>query len=82
MTCTGYDRSKDAAVKTLERLGYTYHGGEEWKPPLGKQEFFDEWIEYKYKDRPVYQCPICHVNSYITHIKGVEKCGACGSIKI
>jgi hypothetical protein len=26
-----------AAVKTLERLGYTYEGGVEWKPPLGKQ---------------------------------------------
>lgn len=25
----------DAAVKTLENLGYTYHGGEVWKPPLG-----------------------------------------------
>ena len=25
-----------AAVKTLERKGYAYHGGEEWKPPLGK----------------------------------------------
>lgn len=25
-----------AAVKTLEMSGYTYHGGELWKPPLGK----------------------------------------------
>jgi hypothetical protein len=25
-----------AAIKTLEHLGYTYHGGELWKPPLGK----------------------------------------------
>jgi hypothetical protein len=25
-----------AAVKTLQRLGYTYHGAELWKPPLGK----------------------------------------------
>lgn len=25
-----------AARKTLERLGYTYHGGEQWKPPLGE----------------------------------------------
>ena len=24
-----------AAVATLEHLGYTYHGGEMWKPPLG-----------------------------------------------
>lgn len=24
-----------AAVRTLQLLGYTYHGGELWKPPLG-----------------------------------------------
>jgi hypothetical protein len=24
-----------AAVETLKRLGYTYKGGERWKPPLG-----------------------------------------------
>lgn len=24
-----------AAVKTLRNLGYTYNGGEVWKPPLG-----------------------------------------------
>ena len=23
----------DAAVSTLEGLGYTYHGGEQWQPP-------------------------------------------------
>lgn len=28
-------RSAQAAVKTLERLGYTYHGAELWKPPIG-----------------------------------------------
>lgn len=27
---------KTAAVATLERKGYTWCGGEEWKPPLGK----------------------------------------------
>ncbi len=26
-----------AAVRTLQFLGYTYHGGEQWKPPLGKR---------------------------------------------
>jgi hypothetical protein len=25
----------DAAIKTLEHLKYTYHGGEYWRPPLG-----------------------------------------------
>lgn len=24
-----------AALRTLDGLGYTYHGGELWKPPLG-----------------------------------------------
>lgn len=27
-----------AAVRTLERKGYTYQGGEEWRPPLGDAE--------------------------------------------
>jgi len=30
----------DAAIRTLTRLGYTYHGGEQWKPPLGKAPAF------------------------------------------
>jgi hypothetical protein len=25
-----------SAINTLKFLGYTYHGGEQWKPPLGK----------------------------------------------
>jgi hypothetical protein len=25
----------EAAIRTLTYLGYTYHGGEQWKPPLG-----------------------------------------------
>jgi hypothetical protein len=28
-------REQVAAIKTLTHLGYTYHGGEHWKPPLG-----------------------------------------------
>lgn len=31
----------DAAAATLERMGYTYHGGQLWKPPLGKAPNFD-----------------------------------------
>jgi hypothetical protein len=27
-----------AATKTLEAVGYTYHGGELWKPPLGSDK--------------------------------------------
>lgn len=28
--------ARNAAVKTLEKLGYTYHGGELWEPPIGE----------------------------------------------
>lgn len=28
-------RCRDAAFKTLEGMGYTWEGGERWKPPLG-----------------------------------------------
>lgn len=41
------------AIATLKRMGYTYHGGELWKPPLGQrpawldeqQEAPDAWKE-------------------------------------
>jgi hypothetical protein len=33
---------KTAAVKTLKHLGYTYHGAELWKPPLGKVPKFEQ----------------------------------------
>jgi hypothetical protein len=33
----------DAAEATLRHLGYTYEGGEQWKPPLGeKPKWLDE----------------------------------------
>jgi|GEM_PF-2090464 len=32
---------KDAAVATLENLGYTHEGGSLWKPPLGKAPDFN-----------------------------------------
>ena len=33
---------RDAAAQaTLKHLGYTYEGGEQWKPPLGKKPDFD-----------------------------------------
>lgn len=34
-------RSGEAAIRTLERKGYTYHGGIEWKPPLGPAPDFN-----------------------------------------
>ena len=32
-----------AALKTLQDLGYTYHGGEMWKPPLGTPPAYITW---------------------------------------
>lgn len=34
------DKKRLAAVRTLEFAGYTYHGGEHWKPPLGPKPDF------------------------------------------
>ncbi len=31
-----YENMREAATKTLEALGYTYHGGVLWKPPIGR----------------------------------------------
>lgn len=36
-----------AAIKTLNHLGYTYHGGEQWKPPIDQpvqQQAQSEWV--------------------------------------
>lgn len=34
----------EVAVKTLENKGYTYHGGEQWKPPIGENpDLVDYW---------------------------------------
>lgn len=30
-----------AAVRTLAEMGYDWHGGEQWKPPIGKAPDFD-----------------------------------------
>ena len=35
------DRQRVAAVRTLEALGYSYKGGEQWKPPLGRDRSDD-----------------------------------------
>lgn len=31
-----FSEANEAAIKTLVHLGYTYHGAELWKPPIGK----------------------------------------------
>lgn len=33
----------NAAARTLERMGYTWEGGELWKPPLGPRPDFAAW---------------------------------------
>ncbi len=42
----------DAAIKTLEHLKYTYHGGPYWKPPLGKVKILAQPEERNF-------CPRC-----------------------
>lgn len=42
MTNDEYKVAK-AAQATLQHLGYTYHGGEQWKPPLGKPPAYLTW---------------------------------------
>jgi len=32
----------ESAIATLQHLGYTYHGGEQWKPPIGPAPVFSE----------------------------------------
>lgn len=36
-----------AAVRTLENLGYTYHGGELWEPPIGE---VPERFKFKHRE--------------------------------
>jgi hypothetical protein len=51
-----------AAVKTLEHLGYTYHGAELWKPPIGKPAPVREPVAYMYHDAATPQSanPLLH----------------------
>lgn len=44
----GTGAAAQAAMRTLQNLGYTYDGGEQWKPPLGR-----------HASRDYVSCPIC-----------------------
>jgi hypothetical protein len=35
------DEKESSAIDTLRLMGYTYHGGDLWKPPLGEAPDFD-----------------------------------------
>jgi DNA-directed RNA polymerase subunit RPC12/RpoP len=54
-----------AAIKTLEFLKYTYHGGEQWKPPLGEKP-----------PEPVGEAYLC--DSCSTPFDGAYECPSCG----
>ena len=41
------NNSTDAAVATVVGMGYTFHGGTQWKPPLKVKSFFVEGVEWK-----------------------------------
>lgn len=58
---TDTDTCEAAAVRTLERLGYTYTGGMEWRPPLGPKPRFDlldekEWVILRLRCALLFQC--------------------------
>ncbi|WP_313824034.1 hypothetical protein [Leclercia sp.] len=40
---TNDSAKKLAAFDTLQHLGYTWHGGEKWKPPLGQPPAYITW---------------------------------------
>ena len=42
------DQRSASAIRTLERMRYTYHGAELWKPPLGKPPV---WMDEKTADQ-------------------------------
>lgn len=45
---TDHYARRDAAERTLSRKGYTWRGGEEWKPPIGQAP---EWLGETLEDR-------------------------------
>lgn len=64
-------RQSEAAIKTLEQLGYTYHGGGQWKPPLGSPP---DYIVAEKKPEPVsVLVPLCEPASrYVQALNGCE----------
>lgn len=54
------DTATAAAVETLQRLDYTYHGGQLWRPPLGAQpawvDAVDGQAEHLPLSRPLHGC--------------------------
>lgn len=41
------ERKAIAAVRTLQRLGHTWRGGEEWAPPIGQAPDFERVDEFR-----------------------------------
>lgn len=53
-------RETEAAIETLENLGYTYNGGQLWRPPLGPKPDFVDYDGWKAGD----ECWISNENGY------------------
>lgn len=64
-----------AAIATLEALGYTWAGGEQWKPPLGPSEDWSagfkhgQWLAKN--AAPTSRQPICSADG----CNRTEPCG-------
>ncbi len=51
-----YERKLTAALATLRNLGYTWNGGELWRPPLGKAPNFDDEAQNKPEELVELEC--------------------------
>jgi cell division protein FtsB len=62
------NEAAQSAVKTLEQLGYTYHGGELCKPPLGKAPDFS-LIDSLRAENEALQQKVCDLRHKLETIK-------------
>ena len=61
-----------AAIATLKGMGYTFHGGTQWKPPLGVKPVFTKEMADAGKLPPVGS--ECMVINYMLHNPSWERC--------
>lgn len=73
MSAPGQSEQQTVAIKTLEFLGYTYHGGEQWKPPLGKKP---AWLD----DPAPAQQGQCLCKDKCLHAGAIDQCKGLPSV--
>jgi hypothetical protein len=60
---------KIAAVRTLEGMRYTYHGGEQWKPPLGERP---AWLDEKQASAEDFELVSLAIKEHAARYPGCE----------